>query len=233
MDKNDINIVPDTPGLFEGRSIKKGEFFPLEIDSKKYRMDEMAIKISSNDNPQIEITETTDFEISQYQEISKEKKEINIKKNNFIIFLNKRTKALKLKFNIINNEKMNATYGIVRLATKKKEFIPTADKFKDGVIEKEIDNEKTIEILNISYSKKDNIYKPFQAFIFSIKPNYTVPNFTIEYKTIKSKKKEKKYRIITFVSNGLSFIIAVIFFIFIFKLNKKGNISLDIYESLY
>ena len=233
LDNNNLNITPDTPGLFEGKKLKKGDFFfSITIDSKKYRMDEMAIKISSNDNPQIEITETTDFEITQYQEISKEKKEINIKKNNFIIFLNERTKTFKLKFNIINNEKMNATYGIVRLATKKKEFIPTADKFKDGVKEEEIDNKKTIELLNISYSKKDNIYRPFQAFIFSIKSNYTVPNFTIEYKTIKSKKKEKKYRIIIFVSNGLSFIIAFIFFIFIFKLNKKGNLNLELYESL-
>ena len=144
---------------------------------------------------------------------------------------------------------MNANYGIVRLATNKKEYIPTADKFKDEVIEEKIINKKKIEFNNSYFNNDDDnkTYKPYQAFIFSIKSNKTVQNFAIKYKIIKTKKeekkekeekeekKEKKYRILTFVSNGISFIIAVIFFIFIFKLNKKGFYSknLEFYESLY
>lgn len=227
---NNINIVPDIPGLFKEKYLRKGEFFFLEIDSKKYRMDEMAIKISSNDNPQIEITETTDFELNQYQEVSKENKKIIIKKNNFIIFLNKKTEQIKLNFNKIKNGKINATYGIVRLATNKKEYIPTADKFKEEVREKEINNGIDIE-LNNSYYKEEDGYKPYQAFIFSIKSNNTI-NFVVEYEINKSKK-DKKYRIITFVSNGISFIIAFVFFMYIFKINKKENIIIDLYGSLY
>ena len=239
----ELNIAPDTPGLFKEKKLGEEKFFPLEIDTKKYRMDEMAIKITSNDNPQIEIIETTNFELSQYQEITTENKTVNIEKNNFVIFLDERTEALILVFNKNSYEEMNANYGIVRLATNKKEYIPTADKFKDEVIEEKIINKKTIEF-NISYFNNDDnnkTYKPYQAFIFSIKSNKTVQNFAIKYKIIKTKKeekeekKEKKYRILTFVSNGISFIIAVIFFIFIFKLNKKGFYSknLEFYESLY
>ena len=67
------------------------KLFNLEIDTKFYKMDQMAIKLTSNSNNIIEVFENTDCDYCTYQKIASDKNQTNleIKKNNFVIFFEK------------------------------------------------------------------------------------------------------------------------------------------------
>ena len=62
-------------------------------------MDQMGIIVTSDGDINAEITETTDHEIHQYQNISKETKNADVDKNNFIIFLDSDVRKISVKFN--------------------------------------------------------------------------------------------------------------------------------------
>ena len=185
-------------------------------------MDEMAIKLYTNEYSDIEVTETSDCEICQYQIVSEKEKKVEINKNNFIIFIDKNAEKIKLKFN--NKDKLKIAYGIVRLATNDIKYIPMAYKFENETIEGIFDN--NIE-LNNNYFGKNYKYKPFLAFIFSFKSNITINKILIEYDIIKKNNNLNKIvNIILIISICLSLIIAIIIFIFIcIKRKKEFNMN--------
>ena len=217
-----LKVSPDTPDLFGEKIIdnKTHNLFHLEIDTKKYKMDEMAIKLSSNEYTDIEVTETTDCEICQYQNISENEKSAEINKNNFIIFIDKNVEKIKLKFN--NKNKLKTSYGIIRLPTTNIKYIPMAYKFENEV--KEEIFEKSIELNNKYFGKEDE-YKPYQAFVFSFKTNITINKTFIEYDIIKKNQKKNNsttiMTIIIIISICISLFIAIIFFIFMYKNKDK------------
>ena len=192
-------MSPYSPSLFEEKIIKNSNLFKFEIDAKKYKMDEMAIKLYTNEYSDIEVTE-----------------------NNFVIFIDKNVEKIKLKFN--NKDKLKIAYGIVRLATNDIKYIPMAYKFENETIEGIFDN--NIE-MNNNYFGINYKYKPFLAFIFSFKSNITINEILIEYDIIKKNNNSNKIvSIILIISICLSLIIAIIIFIFIcIKRKKEFNMN--------
>ena len=223
-----IKVSPDTPDLFGEKIIdnKTNNLFYLEIDTKKYKMDELAIKLFSDEYSDIEVTETTDCEICQYQNVSDTEKSAEINKNNFIIFIDKNVEKIKLKFN--NKDKLKASYGIIRLPTNNIKYIPMAYKFEDEVKEEIFKNSKE---LNNKYFGKEDQYKPYQAFVFSFKTNITISKTFIEYDIIKKNNNSTIMTIIIITSICISLIIAIIFFIYMCKnKNKRKFLDLDIQD---
>ena len=227
-----INLIPDTLDLFQQKILKNSNLFLLEIDTRKFKMDEMAIKIFSEEYCDIEITETSDFEENQYQIISS-KKNNKVIKNNIIIFLDENIEKIMINFNKGN---ISAFYGIVRLPTNNTNYIPRANKFINETIEEIIDEKIS---LNNSYYKKEDKYKPYQAFILSFneKDNDIINNnYIIEYEinAISSPNSLNKIvNIILIVSICLSLIILIIFILYMKLANKKNDSesTLDINES--
>ena len=100
--ENELIISPDSEGLFNETKIdSKNKRFTLEIDTKKYKMDQMVIKLKSDKFNEIEIIETSDSESCTYQQIKNNKNENNfeINKNNFVIFLDNRITKIVFDFN--------------------------------------------------------------------------------------------------------------------------------------
>ena len=227
-----INLIPDTLELFEQKNLKNSNLFLLEIDTRKFKMDEMAIKIFSEEYCDIEITETSDLEENQYQIISS-KKNNKVIKNNIIIFLDENIEKIMISFNKGN---ISAFYGIVRLPTNNINYIPGANKFTNETIE-EIINKK-ISLKN-SYYKTEDKYKPYQAFILSFneKDNDIINNnYIIEYEInviSNPNSLNKIVNIILIVSICLSLIILIIFILYMTLANKKKDLEskLDINEN--
>ena len=222
-----INLIPDTLELFEQKNLKNSNLFLLEIDTRKFKMDEMAIKIFSEEYCDIEITETSDLEENQYQIISS-KKNNKVIKNNIIIFLDENIEKIMISFNKGN---ISAFYGIVRLPTNNINYIPGANKFTNETIE-EIINKK-ISLKN-SYYKTEDKYKPYQAFILSFneKDNDIINNnYIIEYEInviSNPNSLNKIVNIILIVSICLSLIILIIFILYMTLANKKKDLELKL-----
>ena len=221
--KNNISISPDTPGLFNETLINSSSnYFNLVIDTKLYKMDQMAIKLTSNSNNEIEVIETTDCESCVYQKISNEKTEKNleINKNNFVIFLDDIITRIYIKFNNLENEKV--AYGIVDLYSEDLNYIPIAFNFE--TTKKEMLGNKLD--INIESDKTKNQYKPHRAFIFSVKKS-PVPNYNINLLIFNGKNdNEKVLGIILISSIGVSIAILIIF-LFIYLKNKYSKRRID------
>lgn len=220
---NEITIEPDTPGLFNEKNINgKSRVFNLVIDTKRYKMDQMAIKLSSNSNNQIEVIETTDCNYCTYQKISSEKskKDLEINKNNFIFFIDEKMTSFSITFNNLENEEV--AYGIVDLSSNDINYIPLAYNFPDIKIEKIT---KSIE-MNLDSQIKNDTFKPYKAFIFSLAKNQT-PKYKIDLKFI-YKSKEKLFGIILLISLGVAAAIGiVILLILVVKKKKQKPLVVD------
>ena len=113
QENNDVIIRPDTNGVFEEGKIKGNEIFFQKIDINKFKSDELAVKIISDGTADIEVVEVIHYNFSEYFNIVNEKMN-KIDKNNFVKFLNKKTKNLKVSIKGLNN--VQAYYSIVQLA---------------------------------------------------------------------------------------------------------------------
>ena len=209
-----INLKPDTDGLFENTIIDNTKLFKLEIDIKKFKMDQMAIALSLDESTDIEVTQTTDLEIHQYQNIKNDDKKVEINKNNFVIFLENSVKALKIKFNKIDN--VEVAYGIVKLATDDIKYIPLAFNFNETNKET---MKTSIELNNLNNITKDN-YKPFTAFIFSVRSNSIIDKYNIEIDIIRNTTIIFMMNVILVTSLIISFVLAILFLIYLFNLKK-------------
>ena len=232
LDGKKISIKPNTKGLFSETTIEN-KIFTLEIDTKKYKMDQMAIEISSDGYRSIEVVETSDCDICKYQIIQKNETKVNIKSNNFVKFLNENDTEINITFN--NLEKLDIAYGIVHLAINDSKYLPLAFYFKNE-INQEISKENMH--INIKENKTNDNLKPYKAFVFSVKKNEMVKEYNIEFETEKkdnNKENEEKKDpngkkkaflsdpkdIILLSSISLSLISVIIFFTYLCITNKK------------
>lgn len=221
LDGKDIKIKPNTKELFNETSVEK-KIFTLEVDTKKYKMDQLAIEISSDGYRSIEVVETSDCNICKYQIIQKNETKVNIKNNNFVKFLNENETEINIAFNDL--EKLDVAYGIVNLGTNDSKYLPSAFNFKNG-IKQEISKENMH--INIKVNKTNDSLKPYKAFVFSVKKNEMVKKYKIEFTTEKGRE-EKAFLsdskdIILLSSTSLSLISAITFLIYIYIANKKKN----------
>jgi hypothetical protein len=220
-----INLKPDTDGLFENTIIDNTKLFKLEIDINKFKMDQMAIALSLDESTDIEVTQTTDLEIHQYQNIKNDDKKVEINKNNFVVFLDNSVKALKIKFNKIDN--VEVAYGIVKLATDDIKYIPLAFNFNETNKET---MKTSIELNNLNNITKDN-YKPFTAFIFSVRSNSIIDKYNIEIDIIKNTTIIFMMNVILVTSLIISFVLAILFLIYLFNLKKlKRSANFEYYS---
>ena len=224
LSENEIKISPDTPGLFKETTIdSKSKYFSLEIDTKKYKMDQMAIKLTSNSNNNVEVIEATDCPYCIYQEISNEKSEKNleINKNNFVIFMGEKVTSFSIIINNLEDEEV--AYGIVDLPSNNIKYIPLAYSFKT------IKREKLDEIFNVTIeveSKKDQ-FKPYKAFVFSLKSDKLI-NYNVDLK-FRYKSNEKLFGIILIISLSVAFIISfAITLYFVLKRKRKRLVIEDL-----
>ena len=224
LSENEIKISPDTPGLFKETTIdSKSKYFSLEIDTKKYKMDQMAIKLTSNSNNNVEVIEATDCPYCTYQEISNEKSEKNleINKNNFVIFLGEKVTSFSIIINNLEDEEV--AYGIVDLPSNNIKYIPLAYSFKT------IKREKLDEIFNVTIeveSKKDQ-FKPYKAFVFSLISDKLI-NYNVDLK-FRYKSNEKLFGIILIISLSVAFIISfAITLYFVLKRKRKRLVIEDL-----
>lgn len=227
--ENEIIIEPDTPGLFNESIIdNKTKLFSLEIDTKLYKMDQMAIKLTSKSYNDLEIIETTDCNYCKYQKISNEigQKDLEINSNNFVMFLEEKITNFSIIFNSLENEEV--AYGIVDLASDNINYIPLAYNFP------KIKREKLGKTLNITVEsefKKDE-YKPFKAFIFSLTKN-EVPKYKIDITTISDDtSNEDLFSLILIICLGTALLIAIVTIIILFIFKKKLKpINMDDFDN--
>ena len=225
---NEIKISPDTSGLFKETSINnKNNFFCLEIDTKLYKMDQMAIKLTSNSNNIIEVTENADCDYCIYKKIESNERTKNVKidNNNFVIFFDKSFTSFTLEINNLQDE--NVAYGIVDLPSDKISYIPLANIFTN--ITKNKIKEKIFKLKEDSPTNNDK-YKPYKAFIFSV-IKYERTNFEVNIE-FKFKSNEELLRLILIISLAISLALAIsILLVFIIK-NKIKKKKLPLLEDL-
>jgi len=221
LSENQITISPDTPGLFKETIIdNKSKFFSLEINTKLYKMDQMGIKLTSNSNNIIEVTEITDCPYCTYQKISIEKSDKNLKinKNNFVIFFEEKVASFSITINNLKGEEV--AYGIVDLPTNNINYIPLAYKLK------QIENERIKDTFSIAIdvdTKKDQ-FKPYKAFVFSLMKN-EITNYNMDIK-FQYKPNDKLFSIILISCLGFAAVLAIVIIIVVIlaKMKRKRDI---------
>ena len=229
-----IKISPDFPKLFDETTIEGEKIFTLKIDLYKFEPDQLAIKVNSTENTQIEVVEVIRYNFTEYT-ILKGNEITRFTDNHFVKFLSEDTKKIKVIIIGLNN--VEITYGLVKLFTDNVEYLPMAYQFKDSFIKRKKANAIEIfELDNIYYRKNDN--KKYLAFIFSI-PNYKYYEFDAQ--VISSEEKEEKeekdnsnnnrnninnsknWGIIIICIIGGIIIIGIIILIVFFIIKKKEN----------
>ena len=221
LNGNNITISPDTKDIFDEITIKQNELFTTKIDINKYKSDQLAIKISFEDFVDLEVIEVIHYNFSEYVEISNNE-ENKITKNNIVKFINKKTKKLKINVNELSN--VTICYGIVKLATNDINYIPLAYNF-GNLIKKNCSSNEYFEFDNKYYGEKEDIYKKYQAFIFSIQSSKIYYKYNIQIEEISDKIKIRGWIIGLIII--LSIIILFIIFIVIIIIKKKKGLNVE------
>ena len=195
QENNEVIIKSDTENVFKESSISGNKIFLEKIDINKYKSDDLAIKIISDGMADIEVIEIIHYNFSEYFQIDNNSKN-KINKNNFVKFINKNTKSLKINIDGLND--VAAYYTIVKLAVNDMNYIPLVYNFKNDVIHKNITKNEIIEIENKFYGKEDEI-KEHTAFIFSIKSSNIHYEYSVQIEEIKDSIIKEKSGIIIFI----------------------------------
>ena len=226
QENNDVQIKPDTNGLFKEEQIKENKIIYEKIDINKYKSDELALRIISDGMADIEVIEVIHYDFSEYYEIKDEKKN-KINKNNFVKFINKDSK--KIKINIDGLNQVPIYYSLVKLAINDTNYIPLVYNFKNDYIYKTISKNEIIEIDNKFYGQNDNI-KEYIAFIFSIKNNNMNYEYDVQIQegtNLYSAIEGKKSWIISLIVVLVIFLILIGVIIYLRKKRKEQIIDIE------
>ena len=221
LNGGNITISPDTPGVFDEIIINKTVLFTQIIDINKYKSDQLAIKIMADELTDLEVIEVIHYNFSEYVQINNNKKN-QIKKNNFVKFIDKNIKKVKINIDGLNN--VTIFLGIVKLSTDNINYIPLAYNFKNNIIKKNCSLKEFIEIENKYYGKDDEI-KQYQALIFSIQSSKYDYKYNVKIKEISDKKVIPVWIYIIIVI--LSIILLFIILIIILKIKKRKGINIE------
>ena len=227
---DNINIVNMT------NSIVKNETNMVLLDIKENQLmegEQLEIEFYINQDADVEITNVVENNTCKYELIEyKMDSELQVKQNNFVIFLedNKKYEKFDLKFNFkdeskIKNEKVH--YGFIYLPTDKIEYIALAKNYNDLNLKTVTFEEaaKQIEVENPYFEKeKDGIKQNF-AFIFSVdNENKSVGEFSF---TINS----EIINIFLIVSIIIALIFAVITFFLIRRKQTSESVNIENQEN--
>ena len=221
LNGDNITISPDTPGIFDEFITKENKLFTHIIDINKYKSDELAIKITSNDLVNLEIIEVIHYNFSEYIEIDNNNKN-EITKNNFVKFIDKDIKKLKINIDGLNN--IPISFGIVKLSSDNIDYIPLAYNFGNDIIKKNSSINEVIEIDNKYYDKNDN-FRKYQAFIFSIQSSKIDFKYNVKIEEISDKKGISGWAIAIIVI--VAIILLILLLCVIIKIKKKKGINIE------
>ena len=227
---NNITLIPDNPDVFDEITLKENELFTKIIDINKFKSDQLAIKMISNDIIDLEIIEVIHYNFSEYVKIENNKKNELIK-NNFVKFVSKDVKKLKIKIKQLKN--VTIAYGIVKLSSNDINYIPLAYNFKNHINKKNCSENEYIEIEN-EYFGKEYKYKNYQAFIFSIQSSKMDYKYNVQIEEIRIKKGLSWWAVGLIVIFSLMIFFALLIALLIIK--KKRGINIENIEdnmSLY
>ena len=224
QENNDVIIRPDIKGLFNEAQISGNEIFVQKIDINKYKSDELAIKIISDGTADIEVIEIIHYDFSEYFNIDNENKN-KVNKNNFVKFINKNTKSLKINIDGLNQ--IPVYYSILKLAIKDINYIPLVYNFKNAdVIHKNISQNEIIEVDN-KYFGKDDETKEYVAFVFSIINSNIKYEYNVQIKEISDPLiKDKSWIIIVIVIIAIILLLIGIF-LYIRRKKKKKILNIE------
>ena len=181
-------------------------------------MDQLAIKITSNDTTDIEVIEVIHQNYTKYENID-DNKEHNVTLNNMVKFINGNFSQVNITIQGLENEKIY--YGIVKLATNDINYLPPAYLFKENIESKMLSENETIVINNSlnnsSFYDTNDDRKKYQAVIFSIFSAKNDKQYKIQFNDDGSNQKEEDKDKKKKGEDGLStpLLIAIIVIIFI------------------
>ena len=175
-----ITIFPDTSELFNETVIYGNNIFTFKFNLKKYKSDQLALKVNSSELTDIEVISVIRYNSSKYIIISNSDNNY-LTNNNFVKFIDKNTKKIKMNIKGLNN--ILIVYGLLKLITDNVEYLPFAYQLKENVIRKNITSDETIEIDNEFYGKNDD-NKNYIGLVFSI-PNYLYYKYYVQIEEIK------------------------------------------------
>ena len=160
-----LSISPDTAGVFEGKTIKANQVFTASIDLAKYKLDELAIHLNSNQYDSVlEIVEIIPDYYTTYKEIKQgENKDIT----SYNVLLPISSDKEKLYINLENLNGKTISYIIIKTAINNTNYLLTSDKYENNTkieIKQSIEN---IALNNSFYNQTDNI-KPYIYFLLSV-----------------------------------------------------------------
>ena len=155
-------------------------------------MDQLAIKITSNDTTDIEVIEVIHQNYTKYENID-DNKEHNVTLNNMVKFINRNFSQANITIQGLENEKVY--YGIVELVTNDINYLPPAYLFKENIESKKLSENETIVINNslnnnTFYDTNDD-RKKYQAVIFSIFTAKNDKQYKIQFNDDGSNEKEE------------------------------------------
>ena len=229
LDGQEIKISPDTPGLFEEQTIKNNELFAKSADLSKYKMDQLAIKVScSSAEKNIEILEIIPNEFNTYKKLDDgENKEIN--KHNVYFQFDENVQKLKLILENLQNKTIS--YGVVNAATNDSNYLLSASKYPNSTTVELKDNEHTLEITN-PYYNIDHEKKPYTLLLVSISGEDKDLSYNAKIEKGEPKEEDDDHTVlIVFIclisAIVIGFITLALFMIVIKKRNKKNNLMED------
>ena len=139
-----IRICPDTPELFNETIFEGDIIFKLKIDLYKYKEDQLAFKVNSTESTKIQVVEIIHYNFSEYT-ILKNSKMTHFTDNNFVKFINRNTKKIKIIIKGLYNIPFN--YGLVKLFSDDIDYLPMAYFFRNTTF---IQKPKDIEVIEIN-----------------------------------------------------------------------------------
>ena len=229
LDGQEIKISPDTPGLFEEQTIKNNELFAKSADLSKYKMDQLAIKVScSSAEKNIEILEIIPNEFNTYKKLEDgENKEI--KEHNVYFQLDGNIQKLKLILENLENKAI--TYGVVNAATNDSNYLLTASNYPNSTTVELKDNKHTLEITNPYYNIDDE-KKPYTLLLVSVSGEDKDLSFNAKIEKGEPEEEDEDHTVlIVFIclvsAIVIGFITLALFMIVIKKRNKQNNLMED------
>ena len=215
----EVTITPVTPTLFNKAVIKGDTIFKLKIDLRRFKSDEMAIKINTMEKTQIDVVEVILYNFTEYS-ILETNEMAHFSDNLFVKFLDKNSK--KIKVTIKGLKGVPIVYGIVKLFTNDVNYLPYPTQFTDEVVKKTARETEIFELNNTYYGDND---KKFVAFIFGIQ-NYKYYEFeaqVLEGDETSEEKQGGSRAILYLIVIGSIVVVIVLVVLIGYIIKKKGT----------
>ena len=216
-----VKIVPDTPKLFNETVIEGDNIFKLKVDLYKFKSDELAIRVNSTSDTNVEAVEVIQYNYTEFTILDDEIWK-HITDSQFVKFINRKTKKISVVIKGLKNVTIN--YALVKVFTDDPNYLPMAYRFKDYVKVIKCKETEEIEIENTYFGEKDD-NKKYLAFIVSIPQAKYFEYEAIVYEDLKNQ--IPWLIIIITAASAIIFVLIICIIIYIVKHKKKDDKKLE------